>query len=224
MSGIRRNENPTAQAIYRAAVDLFYKQGYAATTLRQVAERVGLQVGSLYNHITSKEEMLYRIMHGLMDDLIAETEAAMNAVDDPVEKIGAFMRAGIRFSGRNRRESLIGTTELRALTAGKRRSIIALRDRYQALLAGAIKEAAAAGRISVPDEQMSVFAGIAICAHVAGWYRDRQRLDLDDVADYLCKMYAPLASAKPGTSSARRPARSPAVAAERSSPAAGPLG
>ena len=41
----------TADGIRQVAMDLFYKQGFQATTLRHIASRVGIQVGSLYNHI-----------------------------------------------------------------------------------------------------------------------------------------------------------------------------
>ena len=46
---------PTKERIVDAAIDLFHRQGYNATSLRQIADEVGLQVGSLYNHMRSKE-------------------------------------------------------------------------------------------------------------------------------------------------------------------------
>ncbi len=187
-----RPENQTASAIHRAAVDLFYKQGYAATTLRQIADKVGLQVGSLYNHISSKEDVLFRIMQEIMNDLIDATREEMDQASGPLDKVRAFMHASIRFHGKHRRETLIGNSELRALSPAKRRSIVALRDRYEALLSDAISEAVNANELDIPDEQMAVFAGLAMCAHVASWYRSGHRLDLDQIADYLSQMYAPL--------------------------------
>jgi AcrR family transcriptional regulator len=89
---------PTRQRIVGLAVDLFYEQGYNATSLRQVAEAVGVQVGSLYNHMSSKEELLFDIMRSIMDDLIADAEVALaQAGHEPLDRIMAFMRTSIRF-------------------------------------------------------------------------------------------------------------------------------
>jgi AcrR family transcriptional regulator len=45
----------THQAIVEAAYTLFLEQGYAATSMRQIAERTGLALGGIYNHFRSKE-------------------------------------------------------------------------------------------------------------------------------------------------------------------------
>ncbi|MFD6064927.1 TetR/AcrR family transcriptional regulator [Rhodococcus wratislaviensis] len=49
-------------AAREAAARLFYEHGYEATSLRTVASEVGIQVGSLYNHISGKEELPTDIM------------------------------------------------------------------------------------------------------------------------------------------------------------------
>jgi AcrR family transcriptional regulator len=190
-----RVQSPTAQAIYRASVELFYKQGYGATTLRQIADRVGVQVGSLYNHISSKEQVLLQIMSEVLDELIAAVEAELALVENPLDKVSAFVHASIRFHGTHRKETFIGNSELRALAPANRKVIVAKRDQYERLLAQAIHDAVAAGAIEVADEQMAVFAGLAICSHVASWYRSGHRLGLDQAADFLSQMYTPTAPA-----------------------------
>lgn len=51
------------QSIISAAYDLIIRQGYAATSMRQIAERSGLALGSIYNHFSSKEDV-FRAMVG----------------------------------------------------------------------------------------------------------------------------------------------------------------
>jgi AcrR family transcriptional regulator len=61
--GARTREGAsTRQAIYEAALDAFSENGYAGASLRDIARRVGIEVASLYNHIDSKEELLFRII------------------------------------------------------------------------------------------------------------------------------------------------------------------
>ncbi len=52
----------TRQTIVDAAYDLIIQQGYAATSMRQIAERSDLALGSIYNHFSSKEEVFRAIV------------------------------------------------------------------------------------------------------------------------------------------------------------------
>ncbi len=52
----------TRQAILSAAYDLIIRQGYAATSMRQIAEKAGLALGGIYNHFSSKEEVFRAIV------------------------------------------------------------------------------------------------------------------------------------------------------------------
>lgn len=52
----------TRHAILEAAYHLIIKQGYAATSMRQIAEGAGLALGSIYNHFSSKEEVFRAIV------------------------------------------------------------------------------------------------------------------------------------------------------------------
>jgi AcrR family transcriptional regulator len=52
----------TRQAILSAAYDLIIRQGYAATSMRQIAQRSGLALGGIYNHFPSKEDVFRAIV------------------------------------------------------------------------------------------------------------------------------------------------------------------
>lgn len=52
----------TSRAIIDAAYDLVVTQGYAATSMRQIAEKAGLSLGAIYNHFSSKEEVFLAII------------------------------------------------------------------------------------------------------------------------------------------------------------------
>ena len=75
----------TAEEIRSVALDLFYKRGFQATTLRDIAAKVGIQVGSLYNHIASKGDLLFEIMENIMLDLL-EDQRKVAETPDVVEQ------------------------------------------------------------------------------------------------------------------------------------------
>lgn len=59
--GVPKGEQ-TRQAILSAAYDLMIRQGYAATSTRQIAERSGVALGGIYNHFSSKEDVFRAII------------------------------------------------------------------------------------------------------------------------------------------------------------------
>lgn len=185
----------TSDRIMAAAVDLFHRQGYNATSLRQIADAVDLQVGSLYNHLSSKEELLFTIMRQVMVELIGHVEPALDeAGDDPVERVRAFMRASVGFHATRRPETFIGNAELRSLSGEHRREVVELRDRYEQLLAVPLSDAAESGAMTVADVPLATYLALAMCSSVARWYRPEGRLSIEDVEDLVPRNFGPLAA------------------------------
>ncbi|WP_350281408.1 helix-turn-helix domain-containing protein [Kribbella sp. HUAS MG21] len=68
----------TKTEIHRAAVQLFSTQGYEKTSLREIAEQVGITKASLYYHYSSKQQLLRAIVGTFLDDVFA----VLRQVDD----------------------------------------------------------------------------------------------------------------------------------------------
>lgn len=181
------------QRILDAAVDLFHRDGYNAASLRQISEMVGLQVGSLYNHISSKEALLFDIMHGVLVELLDETVREMDQASEPVERTLAFLQTSIRFHALRQKETFIGNTELRGLSEEHRKEIVALRDRYEGLLRSAMEDCVREGCLRISDVPLATRAAIALCTSVAAWYRADGQLSLDDLQAELPRLFGPLA-------------------------------
>lgn len=77
------------------AADLFARQGVAATTVREIAEAVGILSGSLYHHFASKDDIVDAIVSSFMDDLAGRYDAVLASADDPREKLVGLVRASI---------------------------------------------------------------------------------------------------------------------------------
>jgi len=189
----RGTPSPTAVAIRSAAARLFYERGFDATSQRQLADAVGLQVASLYNHIKTKEQLLAEIMKSVMQQLLESTKAALRTASTPEEQLRAFMAEGIRFHAEHRIEAFVGNTELRSLSPRNRRAVVELRNKYEKQLESILDACVANGTVSVPDTTMAAYAGVAICVHVSLWYREDGRLSLDEVIESLLAAYGPTA-------------------------------
>lgn len=70
----------TRSRVQKVALELFAEQGYEKTSLREIAERLGVTKAALYYHFKSKED----IVHSLTDDYFAEIDALLDwAKDQP---------------------------------------------------------------------------------------------------------------------------------------------
>jgi AcrR family transcriptional regulator len=64
----------TRSRVQKVALELFAEQGYEKTSLREIAERLGVTKAALYYHFKSKED----IVHSLTDDYFAEIDALLD--------------------------------------------------------------------------------------------------------------------------------------------------
>jgi TetR/AcrR family transcriptional regulator len=62
-----KTTTPTAERILTAAEAIFAERGYDATSLADIAERVGIRTPSLYNHFKSKEDLYVAVLERLLD-------------------------------------------------------------------------------------------------------------------------------------------------------------
>lgn len=175
----------TRADIRQAAAELFYEHGYEATSLRSVADRVGIKVGSLYNHMGGKDELLVDIMSVVLDQLPPLIAAAADAAgDDPIERFRAAAGAHIRFHAQHAQETFIGNSELRSLQPDQREIILKARRDYDQLIRGFIQDAAKAAGVELLDLRLQSYALLALGMHVASWFRDdRAGVSLDKVVD-----------------------------------------
>jgi AcrR family transcriptional regulator len=173
----------TAEAINQAAIELFWRHGYEATTLREIAAEVGIQVGSLYNHIPSKEELLFSIMSGVIEDLIAELEARLEGIEDPVERLRAAIECHVMFHTDRAREVFIGNSELRSLSEPNRAAVVRLRDRYESIIAAVLRQGSNAGAFDLHDVKLTAYAVVSVGTQVSNWYHDKGRLSLPKIAE-----------------------------------------
>nr|WP_304503484.1 TetR/AcrR family transcriptional regulator [Corynebacterium lemuris] len=184
MSRTGRN---TKEVVRERAAEFFFEKGYDATNLREVAAASGLKIGSLYNHIASKEDLLLQVMGGVIDDLVAEQQVSLQVEGDAVERLRSVVECHIRFHAGRAKEVYIGNTNLRALSEEARREIVAKRTDYSNVIEAAIVAAGESGLASVLDSRLHTYSILALGTHLAGWYQPEGRLSLDEIVETYTK-------------------------------------
>jgi AcrR family transcriptional regulator len=151
-------------------------------SLRQLAAEVGVQPASLYNHIRTKQDLLFSLVHDHMQALLAQSDAALAAAGaSPGERLRAFVAHHITYHLHKKQEVFVANFELRSLTAPNYAAIVALRRVYEARLIRLLEDGAAAGVLAVDDARIAAYAILAMLTGACTWYKPEGRLTKADV-------------------------------------------
>ncbi|WP_316158538.1 MULTISPECIES: TetR/AcrR family transcriptional regulator [unclassified Bradyrhizobium] len=171
----------TMEAIRKAGLRLIFQHGYEAMSLRQLAAEVGIQPGSLYNHISTKQELLAELIQDHINDLLRELEQALRGIQGPVERLRAFVAFHVGYHMTRKREVFIANSELRSLDPRNYEAVVALRGAYECRLADILSDGVAQGVFDVDDIQVATFAIIALLTGLCSWYRPGGRLSKETI-------------------------------------------
>jgi AcrR family transcriptional regulator len=166
----------TMEAIRKAGLRLIFEHGYAAMSLRQLAAEVGIQSGSLYNHISTKQELLFDLIQDHINELLRQLDRALDGKQAPEERLRAFVTFHVTYHMTRKREVFIANSELRSLEPRNYEAIVALRGAYEQRLAAILADGVEQGAFEVGDIQVATFAIIALLTGLCSWYRPGGRL------------------------------------------------
>jgi AcrR family transcriptional regulator len=126
------------ERIAAAAATLFLDGGYHNTSVREVAQKAGLSVGSVFNYFTSKEEILFFLFsrnqertEASLRDLRAEFERLKEEGVAPTALLLLAYEPYVRLNDEMRRYTVLGYQELKSLTVAERRRILEGEERIQ---------------------------------------------------------------------------------------------
>ena len=97
MAKIKVLQNGTKKdIILKNAAALFRKKGFKATTVRELAESLGIEAPSLYNHIGSKVELLQEICFAVAEDYTINMNSIIDSHVSAAKKMEAIIRFHVR--------------------------------------------------------------------------------------------------------------------------------
>jgi AcrR family transcriptional regulator len=168
---VERSTATNRGTVLDAAGRLFADRGYRATSMRDIATELGMRAPSLYNHVTSKQEILYAIMDKAMDRAIAALDEALDSVEDVADQLRRATESLVLDFLRYPAEVTVCNVEVRSLEPGYRLAIVAKRDRYGARVRRIIEQGCRTGRFRTPTPQIAAFAVLEMGNSAKSWFR-----------------------------------------------------
>ncbi len=174
--------------IARTATALFRSRGFAATSMRELATALGLEAGSLYSHIKSKEELLHGICFGLAETLFQGfAQATADAALPVPAQLRRAIEAHVRVLTQDVAAASVFLHEWRHLSEPARTEFVALRDKYETSFRELIQQGLDQGELRAPDAAFATLTLLASLNWLPAWYKPEGRLSPDDIAHRLAE-------------------------------------
>ena len=144
------------EAIRSVALRMFVNEGYQGVSMRQLAEHAGLQAGSLYQYIESKQCLLFEFIEEHEYHLLHCLSKTPLPRFDPRSSLGHYLGAYLRFALPRRQWHILSTRESYCLEPARRAKIEGLRAKQAQLLKDIIVLGMAGRRFQVDDLNITV--------------------------------------------------------------------
>ncbi len=175
--------------ILDAAAQIFSRKGFHAASMQDIAEAVSLQKGSLYYHVSSKQEILLEILDRALDLLTERMEAVLALPVPPEEKLRIAMSSYLSTLLRHFDIASVLIMEHRSLEPGLQSRHIPKRDRFEGLWRILIQEGKSAGVFSSIDASFTARSILGVLNWTITWYRPGGSLTPEEIASQYADLF-----------------------------------
>jgi len=184
-TGVVRAGSERREEILAIAAELFAERGFAATTVREIADSAGILSGSLYHHFDSKESMVEELLRTFLEDITHAYRVEAASGDDPVQVLRTLVRLAFESIGARWATVSVMVNEYNLLISYPRFSFVQdLSEETERLWVGVIERGVRSGafRGNLDPRMTYRFLRDAIWVSVR-WYQPTGRDRPEDIAD-----------------------------------------
>lgn len=173
------------EVILKAAALLFREKGYKAASMRDLAERVGVEAASLYNHIRSKSELLHDICFDVANIFWEHMNMVETSEQKPIEKLETLLRFHIRQMIENFQEVYVSDREWRYLANPYLSNFQSQRRNYRKRFAAIIEQGIESGDINKIDASTAVLIVLHAVSGIESWHRSTRKISGEELEENM---------------------------------------
>jgi AcrR family transcriptional regulator len=171
--------------IIEGAMQVFAAKGFHGATVREIAEAAGLTMGTMYNYVRSKEDILY-IVYDFMTTILTEgLKKAIEQTKDPREKVSAALKHNLELIYQYRDVILFLYREAGNYDRESVRSVLAQETKYIEVFEDLLRQRFAGRKIN--EKRLMLAADILSYLNVIlvlrGWSLKKRHKSMGDVVD-----------------------------------------
>ena len=173
------------EQIQLVAQNMFREKGYKATSMRDIANAIGIEAASLYNHIKSKEQILQEICFDIAQQFFKAIENAKQADFTPEEQLRFAIKQHIFVITKNLDAAAVFLHEWRFLSEPHLSRFKAMRHDYEKEFRLIIQQGKKEGTFQDVDDKFYALTLFSALNWTYDWYKPDGKLSPNQIADQL---------------------------------------
>ncbi len=169
------------EEIRQSAAKLFRRKGYKATSMRDIAEDVGIKAASIYNHIESKQELLRDLLLNIANLFTTEMRSISSSSLDTEEKLNRLITLHIKLTAQHTNAISLIAGEWVHLEEPEKKQYINLRDEYETSFREIIEDGKKEGVFKDVDTDIALFSILSTLRWLYSWYSKNTDYNLIDL-------------------------------------------
>ena len=177
MAKIKSTANGTKKdAIIKKAAALFRNKGFKASSMRELADKIGVEAPSLYNHIGSKSELLQDICFKVAADFTLHLTSVENSTDFTAIKITQLIRFHIKMMLQHFDEVYVANHEWKHLEDVHLGEFLQQRKNYESRMVDLVKDGIAKGEFKNLHPHVAVLTILSAVRGLEFWQRHKKEI------------------------------------------------
>jgi AcrR family transcriptional regulator len=171
------------------ATALFQERGYAATSMRDMAQALGIEAASLYSHIKSKEEILQNICFRMARKFFeAMDEAFARESGSAAAKLERGIVAHIKVITEDTAASAVFFSEWRHMSEPHLSEFLKMRQRYEGIFYDILKEGVEKGELKELDLKFTVLTLLSALNWTHNWFKPSGKMSAEEIGRNLASV------------------------------------
>ncbi len=163
--------------IYETAIHVFRRKGYHATSMRDIADALGIQKPSLYHYISGKQDLLFHIFERGTGALTTRLDEIVHSDATPADKLARAIESHLTALCAQLELFTVYLREQKFFSGRQRQRVRAEAEHHAELLEQIVNQGIASGEFRQVDPQVTALAIIGMCNWLYQWYSPDGRLN-----------------------------------------------
>jgi AcrR family transcriptional regulator len=186
MARIKTENNLTRkEVIVSKAATLFREKGFKAASMRDLAEAVGVEAASLYNHIKSKTEILHELCFSVANRFMHKMDEVEAEHTSSIEKVEKLLRFHISGMIQHYEEVYVSDREWKHLSDPYLSNFQNQRRIYRKRFAAIIEEGITNKEIKKIDAATAVLIVLHAISGIESWHRSTQKITAEELEENM---------------------------------------
>lgn len=182
-------KNEKLNEIKQAATRLFAGRGYHNTSMREIARELGMNQSSLYHYFKGKEDILFALLNGAMDDALDTLEEICRSDLSPRGKLTQVLSFYTNYYAGDQDRLVLLVNEQSYLGENFRKILIQKERRYVHLIQSILKALTEEGRMKPIPPAVAAFAFFGMVHYTIKWYHKDGPITSEELADYFLEIF-----------------------------------